>query len=536
MRLITPAQTNTSHVQPENYDIMAIFPGILVSLLLLRDVAESMLAPHGFPFFEPITPPREVQVMAHRGAMRQAPENTARALELSIGDTVEWVEVDVRRTKDGHHVLFHDDQLGDKTNGTGRVRDRTLAELRALDAGIKFAPRFAGARILTLAEGLELARGRVNLYLDCKEIDPAQLAHDVIAAKMEHQVVIYDAPSVIKAVRAAATAELALMTKWRPRFGITRWADELRPAAVEIDAADVTPETCHEFKNRGIKVQAKTLGTDDRPEVWDRMVAAGVDWIQTDLAEEVIARQALRKIGTKPVKIACHRGAGRYAPENTLPALEKALRLGADFVEFDLQTTRDGGFVLLHDRALNRTTSGRGPAREWDLAKIATLDAGSWFARPFIGTPVPTLDAFLQAAGGRVELYVDAKDITPEALAAALKRHGLIAKSVVYQSAAYLERLRAIDPSIRRMPPLRAVANLDLVVARVEPYAFDTDWSILSRELIDRCHAKGIKVFSDEKRGHENIEDYQRAIRDGIDLIQTDHPLRVLRAIELLPP
>ena len=160
------------------------------------------------------------------------------------------------------------------------------------------------------------------------------------------------------------------MTKWRPRFGIVPWVDEVRPAAVEIDAGDVTPEVCREFKSRGIKVQAKTLGADDRPEVWDRVAAAGVDWIQTDFAEEVIARQTLKKIGPKPVKIAHHRGASRYAPENTLPALEKAIRLGADFVEFDLQTTRDGGFVLLHDRSAQpnderaRPGQGMGPGQD----------------------------------------------------------------------------------------------------------------------------------------------------------------------------
>ncbi len=204
---------------------MTMFQNVFLAILLLpagaaRETAPST-PPSGFAFFEPVTPPRALQVMAHRGAMRQAPENTARALELSIADTVEWVEVDVRLTKDGHHVLFHDDQLSDKTDGSGRIRDRTLAELRALDTGIKFAPRFAGARILTLAEGLTLARGRVNLYLDCKDVEPAQLAHDVITAKMEHQVVIYDAPPVLKAVRAAVKTELALMTKWRPPFGIT---------------------------------------------------------------------------------------------------------------------------------------------------------------------------------------------------------------------------------------------------------------------------------------------------------------------------
>jgi glycerophosphoryl diester phosphodiesterase len=513
---------------------MAAFPGVLLAFLVLPGGVDRGTAPSTLAFFEPVSPPRAIEAIAHRGAMRQAPENTARALEHSIADMVEWVEVDVRLTKDGHHVLFHDDHLDDKSNGTGRLRDRTLAELRALDVGTKFAPRFAGERILTLAEAFELARGRVNLYLDCKDVDPAKLAHDVIAARMERQVVIYDAPQVLKLIRAAATRELGLMTKWRPQFGITPWVDLVRPAAVEIDAGDVTREICREFKSLGIKVQAKTLGADDRPEVWDRMAAAGVDWLQTDFAEEVIARQTLKKIGSKPVKIAHHRGASRYAPENSLPALEKAIKLGADFVEFDLQTTRDGGLVLLHDRTLDRTTNGRGPVREWDLDQIEGLDAGSWFGRPFARTPLPTLDAFLKAAGGRVELYVDAKDIAPHVLAETLKRHGLIEQSVVYQSASYLEKLRLIDPAIRRMPPLRAVASLDSVAERVQPYAFDTNWSILSKELIDRCHANGIKVFSDALGSHERVEDYQRAIRDGIDLIQTDHPVRVLRAIELL--
>ena len=327
---------------------------------------------------------------------------------------------------------------------------------------------------------------------------------------MEHQVVIHDTPAVLRKLRMSATRELALMTNWSPQFGITPWVDAVRPAAVEIDASDVTPEVCREFKSRGVKVAAKTLNADDRPKVWDRVEAAGVDWVQTDFAEEVIATRALRNIGRKPVEIAHHRGASRYAPENTLPALEKAIRLGADFVEFDLQTTRDGGFVLLHDRTLNRTTNGQGPAREWDLARIQALDAGSWLGRPFVATPVPTLDAFLEAAGRQVELYVDAKDIAPEALAAVLKRHRLIDRAVVYQSVPYLEKLRAIDPAIRRMPPLRDPRSLDFGAERVQPYAFDTSWSILSRELIDRCHARGIKVFSDALGSHENIDEYQR--------------------------
>jgi glycerophosphoryl diester phosphodiesterase len=506
----------------------------LGSLLLLAATAQVPLT-GGFPFYEPVQPPRSLQVIAHRGAAGLAPENTARALEGAIADSVEWAEVDVRLTRDGHHVLFHDDELGGETDATGRVRDRTLAEIRSADAGSKFAPRFAGERVLTLEEGLRLARGRINLCLDCKDIDPARLARDVLAAEMGHQVVVYADPETLRAVRGATGEAVGLMTKWRPAFGVTPWVKEARVHAVEIDAADVTPQVCAEFHRSGIKVQARTLGDDDRPEVWDRVAESAVDWVQTDRPEEILARRALKAIGASRVSVAHHRGAGRYAPENTLESLGKALSLGADYVEFDIRTTRDGAFVLLHDGSLDRTTSGRGPVRQRTAAEVASLDAGSWFGRPFATAKVPTLDAFLDAAApSGVLLYVDAKDIAPEALAEVLSRHGLTDRAVVYQGVAYLEKLRSIAPGLRRMPPLSDPSQLDAIAERVRPYAVDTRWSILSKPLADRCHALGIKVFSDAIGPNESVEKYQRAIRDGLDLIQTDHPVRVLRAIELL--
>ena len=83
------------------------------------------------------------------------------------------------------------------------------------------------------------------------------------------------------------------------------------------------------------------------------------------------------------------------------------------------------------------------------------------------------------------------------------------------------------------MPPLGDPKRLDAVIERVRPYAVDARWSILSKELIDRCHARDVLVFSDALGLNESITSYRRAIRDGIDVIQTDYPLRVLRAIEL---
>lgn len=487
-----------------------------------------------FEFYEPVRPPRPFQVMVHRGAASQAPENTRPAIEHCIADALEWAEVDVRLSKDGRHVLAHDGRLDGKTHGKGLLKELTLAELKKLDAGAWFAPRFAEERLLTLAECLELAKGRINLYLDCKDINQELLAEEVVKAGMERQVVVYDDLESVKRVQKASRGKVPTMTKWHAKYGIADWLEAAGVAAVEIDADEVTAEVCRAFHEKGIKLQAKVLDEWDRPEVWDKAVAAGVDWLQTDLPEEIIAHGIWQKMRRRPVRISMHRGALRYAPENTLPAFEKAIRMGADFVEFDVRTTKDGKFFLLHNSTLDGRTTGKGPISATTSDRVAGLDAGSWFGRPFAHTKVPTLDEFLSATAGKVDLYFDAKAITPEALSEAVERHAVAERTVVYQGPEYLARLRRVNPRIRSLPPLGDPAQVEPLAARLKPYAFDTSWGILSKELIERCHRAGVLVFSDAMGEHETIQHYQQAIRWGIDLIQTDYPLRVMRAVELL--
>ncbi|MFD3733008.1 glycerophosphodiester phosphodiesterase [Streptomyces sp. NPDC058632] len=106
---------------------------------------------------------------------------------------------------------------------------------------------------------------------------------------------------------------------------------------------------------------------------------------------------------TFPLVVA-HRGASGYAPENTLAAVDKAAGLGVDWVENDVQRTRDGELVVLHDDSLARTTDvekvfpGRSPwkVKDFTAAEIARLDAGSWFGPAFAGTRVPTLEQFVR--------------------------------------------------------------------------------------------------------------------------------------------
>ncbi|MGN9760240.1 glycerophosphodiester phosphodiesterase [Streptomyces sp. SD31] len=115
------------------------------------------------------------------------------------------------------------------------------------------------------------------------------------------------------------------------------------------------------------------------------------------------------RAGAERPTIIAHRGASAYAPENTLAAVDEAAELGIGWVENDVQRTKDGELVVLHDDNLKRTTDveevfpDRAPwkVKDFTAAEIARLDAGSWFGPAYAGERVPTLEQFMD----RVELH-----------------------------------------------------------------------------------------------------------------------------------
>jgi glycerophosphoryl diester phosphodiesterase len=147
------------------------------------------------------------------------------------------------------------------------------------------------------------------------------------------------------------------------------------------------------------------------------------------------------------VEVIAHRGASGSCPENTLPAFRRAVELGAHMIELDVQLTRDGHPVVIHDLTLGRTTAGRGAVRRRTLAEIAALDAGGWFAPRFAGVPVPTLEAVLAkiAIPINVELKAAGDDGLERRTLEAVDKAGAMGR-VVFSSfdAESLIRLRAL--------------------------------------------------------------------------------------------
>lgn len=138
----------------------------------------------------------------------------------------------------------------------------------------------------------------------------------------------------------------------------------------------------------------------------------------------------------RPLNFA-HRGACREAPENTLAAFECAVQLGADGIELDVQLSKDGEVVVIHDFRLETTTDGEGLVRDKTLADLRELDAGEWFDPSFPGQRIPTLQEVIDAVGHHLLLNIELKtmDVKDDGLAAAVMRivevNGLLERVVL---------------------------------------------------------------------------------------------------------
>ena len=107
-------------------------------------------------------------IIAHRGYRQKYPENTLAAFQAAMAAGAQMIELDVMLSRDRRPVVVHDDTLERTTNGTGAVKDFTLEELKKLDAGSWFEPRFADQRLPELSEVLALAGGRTRVNIEIK--------------------------------------------------------------------------------------------------------------------------------------------------------------------------------------------------------------------------------------------------------------------------------------------------------------------------------------------------------------------------------
>lgn len=232
-----------------------------------------------------------------------------------------------------------------------------------------------------------------------------------------------------------------------------------------------------------------------------------------------------------------HRGASGHAPENTMAAFDKAVEMEADFFELDVQMSKDGHLVVIHDTTVDRTTDGTGAVKDLTLAELKRLDAGSWFGPEFAGERIPTLEEVLDRYRGNIGILIEIKapERYPgieEKVADALKERNMDqpeSGAVIVQSFGHetVENFRRILPTVPVGVLLSSADYPDGVtdeeLAAFAEYAeyVNPNQSLVDEDLVRRIHAWNMKITPYTIR---TAEEADRMIAAGVDGIITDFP------------
>ncbi len=241
---------------------------------------------------------------------------------------------------------------------------------------------------------------------------------------------------------------------------------------------------------------------------------------------------AVIPLAAQPVVVIAHRGNHERAYENTLEAIRDAARVGTDYVELDVRRTRDGFHVLMHDRTVDRTTSGEGEIGQLTLEQVRGLVVREVGREGVSDSRVPTFEEALDAMGPRLGVYLDFKDGDPAYLAAELGRRGLLARTVVYLDLLDIPAWREVAPGLRLILSLpEDCRNADGVrefLGRHPRVIWDGPVKVYTDEMVRVAHELGSLVWPDIQDPEEGPGQWALALGLGVDGLQTDHPSRLV--------
>ncbi|MER2116321.1 MAG: glycerophosphodiester phosphodiesterase family protein [Solibacillus isronensis] len=236
----------------------------------------------------------------------------------------------------------------------------------------------------------------------------------------------------------------------------------------------------------------------------------------------------------KQVSNVAHRGATAYSPENTIAAFNLAVDMKADYIEIDVQRSKDGELVLIHDTTVDRTTDGTGKVGDLTFEELRSLDAGSWKGEQFAGEPIPTFEEILDLYRGKVGILIELKapELYPgieEQVTAALIERNLDKpqnEKIIIQSFNF-ESIKKMDQLLPKVPIGVLTSNrADTTLEALKEFSTYADWfnpsyGVVTEELVNQVHSLGMQIGSWTVRSQEAAD---FLFEMGVDAIISDYP------------
>lgn len=310
---------------------MNIFPRLFTVMFVagLASMGYANPAAQGRPSSE------DIEVVVHRGANFLAPENTLPSARAALKYGAEWIELDVRKSKDGVLYNLHDETLDRTTDGHGPIHLVTSSEIERLDAGSWFGPAFRGLKVPRIETMLDSLKGKANVFFDVKKGTPvADLVKLVRAKGFEKNSFFWfaDAKMVPEFVKLAP--EMKIKVNASDIEGIKKWQAVCRPSYVEIEPENITKNLVNYCHKNGILVMAAIqngneeaykkaiqaqpdLVNIDQPELWARVVAESEGEYVAPLSQYVDPRIGSEGLGRVFIGPSCPYGMVKPSPDCT---------------------------------------------------------------------------------------------------------------------------------------------------------------------------------------------------------------------------
>ncbi|MBI3805264.1 MAG: glycerophosphodiester phosphodiesterase [Nitrospirae bacterium] len=229
---------------------------------------------------------KKILIWAHRGASGHAPENTLASFEKAMAMGADGIECDLRESREGELVVFHDPTIKRLTRQAGRVVDLSLSELKQLDIGTWFAPDFAGQTVVTAKELIAKIPPPFLLNLEIKAAAPQKIVDLVRGTGMADRVVVssFDHTLLKKLRTLHPTLPIGYLIDREPLKKILQEARRLEAVSLHLPSKRMSPELIEQAHQAGFKVYVYTVNDPDQMRYF---IEIGIDGLFTNYPDRL---------------------------------------------------------------------------------------------------------------------------------------------------------------------------------------------------------------------------------------------------------
>lgn len=367
-----------------------------------------------------------IEMVSHRGANRQAPENTFASARKAIEAGAAYIEIDVARSSDGIYYIIHDRTLDRTTNGTGLVSEAVSGYIDGLDAGSWFGHEFVGERVPRLYEFLQWIKGKAKVYFDYKDFDVNEIINMVYELGLDQDVFFWFSDADMAKEFRTSDRNLPLKVNATSPGELDDLISTYNPQIIECPITALTREFVDACHKRGLKIMPYIPGND--LEGYRMAIEMDVDMVNLD-NPHIFANMARNQGVFKDYRlITASTGdiiVNQFDVFNPV-SVQEAVVMGYHMLKVSIRMTMDGIPVVHQDEDFQRIFNDSRGVEEMTWEQIRRLRSDS-------GTPhLLSFEEIAEMCSGKIKLMTDIKvaDPAPSFFATlydTMEKYGLLA-------------------------------------------------------------------------------------------------------------